>query len=340
MPSTASPSVALVAIASDDFTRAPLADDPSTTLARMAAVGQLQPLADARAHSRAALHDWQLAVLDAVGLSEARDRFPSAAVSQRGRTGAVEASECWAHLACVHFEAGLNDMAAALLTGEQALSDEDRSAIAGTLAAHLQADGYALHAEEGGEWCVRCPRELLVETLPPEAAFKMSIKEALPSGTDAAELRRVMTEMQMLLHDHPSNERRARAGLLAANSVWFWSVGSIAPSGASAALPPAFGRVDYLKGLYSLHAQPVHAEAFDVQSIVETARTSGSALAVIEPENFESLEAQWLRPLSWLLRIGTFSRLRVYYAGWRVTLQRSDLLRFWRRSLPPSRWSA
>ncbi len=323
-----------------DLVQSFLAQDASTTLARIAAVGRLQRMSQTRAPSIAALHDWQLGLLDALGLREASDRFPSASISQLGDAPADSPSECWAHLTCVHFAAGMNDVAATVLEGEIALTQEDLYEIATTLSAHLRSDGYELGRRTGTVWRLRCPRGLRAETMPPEAAFRTSLKEALPSGANAAELRRLMTELQMLLHEHPVNVRRERAGLPAANAAWIWSVGNALPAVQNVRFPAAFGTEDYLKGLYSLHAQTVHTQDFDVRTIVDAARESGESVAVIAPRSFEALEREWVSPLVWLLKIGTFSRLVLYVASWRLELHRFDLVRFWRRSLPPSRWPA
>ena len=47
----------------------------------------------------------------------------------------------------------------------------------------------------------------------------------LPDGADGPFVRRVLTELQMVMHDHPVNRARERAGRLAANSLWLWGGG-------------------------------------------------------------------------------------------------------------------
>jgi hypothetical protein len=49
----------------------------------------------------------------------------------------------------------------------------------------------------------------------------------MPEGAQAAPLRRLQNEMQMLLYTHPVNDRRQAAGLLAVNSFWVSGAGAL-----------------------------------------------------------------------------------------------------------------
>lgn len=332
------PALALVICAGPQGTPFTASIDTRSTLARMASLGQLSLLPHVGERSAAALSAWEVSLLDALGLSERRNDLPSAAVCYCGDSQTIPAaSEYWAHLTCVHFAAGMNDVAGSILAGDSALDEQDRAELAATLAAHLAADRYELHAASGGQWHVRCPRALEVQTLPPDVAFEAPLKEALPSGADAAELRRLMTEMQMLLHEHPVNVRRARAQQLPANACWMWSVANLRAA-PSAALPAAFGGESYLKGLYRLHSQTVRAESFDAATLRDAARASPYTIAVVRPNSAAALETDWLRPLFDAVRAGSFAQLVVYYDRWRLALRRRDLLRFWRAPLPLSAW--
>ena len=312
--------------------------DERSTLARMASLGHISPIAYARARDAAALKLWQVGVLDALGLSSLHAQFPSAALSQLGDSGTIPpATEYWAHLECVHFAPGMSDVAATTLAGRAAVTNQDRAELAASLAPHLASLGYELHTARD-EWRVRCPRALDVQTLPPALAFEVPLEDALPCGADAAELRRLMTEMQMLLHEHPVNARRARGGLPAANATWMWSVANLTREISSSALPAAFGDEPYLKGLYLLHSQTIRADTFDVAALLEGARASPTTIALVKPDAFVALETDWLQPLLGAVRSGVFAQLVVYFDRWRFALRRGDLLRFWRRPLPPSRW--
>lgn len=65
-------------------------------------------------------------------------------------------------------------------------------------------------------------------TYPPLFLANRNVSMFLPDGQEAAPWRRLMTEIQMLLHTHPINRQRELRGQLPINSVWFWG-GSALP---------------------------------------------------------------------------------------------------------------
>ena len=52
------------------------------------------------------------------------------------------------------------------------------------------------------------------------------IRDCLPAGRDGAQIRKLTNELQMLLHEHPVNIRRAARGLAPVNSIWLWGFGT------------------------------------------------------------------------------------------------------------------
>jgi len=301
------------------------------TLTLLASRGRVRELPDA-----GALQPWQFGVLDALGQTDAADRFPSAPLVRIGETGQIT-TECWAQLQCVHFAAGMNEMRGVLLAGNARVTANEQSELTATIAAHLSADGYELVARGCGEWLVRCPRPIQARTLAPDVAFRGPLHRALPNGKDAASLRRLMTEMQMLLHEHPVNAARAQRGVPAVNAIWFWGLGSVAgPSEASIALPSAFGSEAYLKGLYLLHSQAVRELPMPLED--KRSLRASRSLTVVDATELDVLESRWLAPLARALRRGVVEQLAVYLDRWRIDVARRDLLKFWRRALEPRHW--
>lgn len=60
---------------------------------------------------------------------------------------------------------------------------------------------------------------------PPHDITHQGIEGHLPQGEGAEELIRLMTDAQMLLHQHPVNLKRKQSGQLTANSIWLWGHG-------------------------------------------------------------------------------------------------------------------
>jgi 2,3-bisphosphoglycerate-independent phosphoglycerate mutase len=60
---------------------------------------------------------------------------------------------------------------------------------------------------------------------PPHDITHQGIEEHLPKGEGADRLMALMNASQLILHNHPVNERRVRLGLTSANSIWLWGHG-------------------------------------------------------------------------------------------------------------------
>lgn len=60
---------------------------------------------------------------------------------------------------------------------------------------------------------------------PPHDISSQSIEGYLPQGDGAAKLHELMNSSQMLLADHPVNNRRVAMGEVPANSIWLWGHG-------------------------------------------------------------------------------------------------------------------
>jgi 2,3-bisphosphoglycerate-independent phosphoglycerate mutase len=92
-----------------------------------------------------------------------------------------------------------------------------------------------------------------IKTTPPHDITEQKIGAYLPAGDGDKELIKLMTEAQMLLHDHPINMKRHQQGKREANATWPWGQGK-APQMPS--LTERFGlkgsvisAVDLIKGI-------------------------------------------------------------------------------------------
>jgi hypothetical protein len=165
------------------------------------------------------------------------------------------------------------------------------------------------------------------------------LESALPRGKDAGSVRRLMTELQMLLHDPPVNERRQRAGLPVINALWPWGSGTGAAAG-STSLPAAFGKAPYLRGIYNSDPHSIHPAPTDCAELLRSVTPRSRAVAVVAVEDQAVLEESWVAPLARALAVGQLSRLDLVLDDWHLDVSRSSLRKFWRKSLPPSQWAA
>ena len=93
------------------------------------------------------------------------------------------------------------------------LTRADADALIATLNAHFAGDGLAFVAPRPDAFFVRAPSTPRLATHSPGAALGRPLHQLLPEGADADAWRRWHSEVEMLLHEHPVNVERERAGL-------------------------------------------------------------------------------------------------------------------------------
>jgi hypothetical protein len=208
------------------------------------------------------------------------------------------------------------------------------------LAEHLRASNCELHSIKSPvpAWLIAADRAFDVVTACPDAAAANELERVMPRGPQAGALRRLMTELQMLLHEHPVNDARARRGLPAINALWLWGTGALAPLQSHKTLPPAFGDEPYLNGIYKLHRQSVQALPGTCNELLCAIATAQRAIAVVPVAGIDSLETQWIEPLRRALAAGAIDRVDLILDGWHLDVSRASMRRFWRRPLPPAQW--
>jgi hypothetical protein len=299
-------------------------------LARLAGRGSVAPRQlDARSDS---LHT---AVLDALQLRSVAEKYPSAAVMRTGTTN-ERAAGFWLRVQPVHFIAGLDRITTVVLRGAGRMTAAERSSLDPMFTEHLQSSGLELHAAHD-EWLLRSASPLRLQTVTPEFAAANPLSEILPRGADAGPIRRLMTEMQMLLHEHPVNAGRQARGAPAINAVWVHGEG-ILNDVSSVSLPAGYGEDPFLRGIYRLHDQTVGAKPADAKSLL--AQLRGPTVAAIDAPDLDALEAQWLAPLARALLSGAITQLTLMFDEWQVSVARADMFKLWRRERRPTEWAA
>jgi hypothetical protein len=301
-------------------------------LARIAGRGAMRIITT----SAVDLDPWRTELLSALGLGASMAHYPQAAV-MRFADADDGADGCWLLATPMHFAAGLTDLTPTALEGDSAVGREERTQLAAMLAPHLREAGLDLHEQADGAWLLRSERLLEVETATPAAVVIRGIDAAMPKGRDAAALRRLLTELQMLLHEHPVNLARARRSAPAVNAVWLHGVGAVGRIERHA-LPEAYGKDAYLRGVYRLHERHAPATASHADELL--ARMRSSAVAVLTVGTLDDLEARWLAPLLHALRSGSISQLDLVLDRWRLTMDRNALFKFWRGARSPGQWTA
>ncbi|HEX5787609.1 MAG TPA: hypothetical protein VFY03_05480 [Woeseiaceae bacterium] len=151
----------------------------------------------------------------------------------------------------------------------------------------------------------------------------------LPQGDDARGQRRLVSEIEMALHEHPVNEERAAAGEPPVNGFWLWGGGEAPPAG-SERLPPLFGDDPVLRGYWLARGATCARWPGSVGRCLEDSPSGFVAVAPPGPPMDDLLD-----DLRRALAHGRLDRLVLRFAnGLRANVSRAHLLRIWRRRHP------
>ena len=160
------------------------------------------------------------------------DHWPVAALTRRIDAGEVpaERGDTWLRADPAHVAPDLNG--ARLLGWSEGLGlyAEDVHAFLPALRPLFGDAGFQLDAPHPARWYLRLPAGTRLPALPgPDDALGGDLFAALPQGDDAAarRWRSLITEVQVLLHQHPRNRERAALGRPAINALWFWGAGQL-----------------------------------------------------------------------------------------------------------------
>jgi hypothetical protein len=302
-------------------------------LERLAARGSWQRGIDPAELAAGGLRPWQRSLLASLGLELFAARLASAPVVALA-TPFIDPNAYWMHAELVHLVAGIETLSMSMLASDE-LGVAEREALRASVAAHVACDGFELLTAPDGSWLIRSQRRFEVATCCPEVALAIDAHTAMPQGRDANPLRRLMTELQMLLHAHPVNVARESRGLRVANGIWLWGTGTLPPPDQiprPEALPKAVGNPLFLQGLWQLLEHTSEPAALDGAELL--ARCAGRTLAVEPVTDVATLEAQWIAPLSRALAMRRLASLELVLEGGRLQIDRRALRRVWRRSRP------
>lgn len=115
-----------------------------------------------------------------------------------------------------------------LACGRMQLGMDDALALAEPLKPVFGDAGMTLEVSSPDRWHLRLPPGTpLPSFASPEQALGEDLFQHLPEGTEGRRWRALLTEVQVLLHQHPLNARRRESGLPPVNSLWLWGGGSL-----------------------------------------------------------------------------------------------------------------
>ncbi len=189
-------------------------------LARLAPepVEQSEPLSLSAPHERALARALALPMVDGM--------IPWAALQARQT---LAADGAWAFITPCHWKIGSQHvvMSGAALPD---FSDQDGMALLSAMQPYFAEDGISLHYQQPTRWLAQSELFNGLATASLDRASGHDVSDWLPTDSRAGKLRRLQSEMQMLLYDHPVNESRSERGLPVVNSFWLSGTGALAPA--------------------------------------------------------------------------------------------------------------
>lgn len=281
---------------------------PDLLSADRAALARCAPLARVVAFATgtpAVAPDIDTAIVAATGLPPGTPVAPFAAAG----AGFAPADACVLRADPVALVAGRDDV---LLAGRvDDLAPADAAALVGVLNAHFAGDGLEFHAPRPDAWFVAVRGDARPETTP-LSAVRGAIGAHLPRGPHGAVWRRWLSEMQMLLHEHPVNAARESRGKAPVTGIWISSGGTLPAAGVpqDVAFYAPEGRIgDVARGL----ARAAGREAAPVPAAFAALPGGGDALVVVPPvahaDALTEFERAWLAPAVAALEHGRLARL-------------------------------
>lgn len=242
---------------------------------------------------------------------------------------------CWWRADPVHLEADRDQLVMLPQAALEVTADEGRL-FAETFNQSYAAEGFTLETPQPERWYLRTPFNWQCRGWEPARLAGQPVTEFMPTGPDENPVRKLMTEIQMLLHEHPVNQARESAEKLAINSLWLWGGGRLPQS-----VPQTPARIittqPLVRGLALLASR--QSESWPVTSLEQFAE--GESLLALGMSDFGDdagrLEKQLIMPLWRALASGRVGEIRCYAGGSRLfVLSRNSAWRFWCRSRPLS----
>lgn len=211
------------------------------------------------------------------------------------------------------------------------------------LETQLEADGWHFHLGAADKWYLQTPLGEAPDWIWIDQVAGKDLRQvhSLMSGHQSWRTR--LTEIQMLLYQHPVNLAREARGVPIINSLWFWGKGhktSLMPSGVGC----VFASNDVCVGLANAAGIPTQVptpEALDlsieedylvfIDSLNRPATTDD--LPAWQAE-LDRLDSEWFSLISDKLDSHSLSRVHFYTENYQWIIRPKRFLHRWKRTQP------
>jgi hypothetical protein len=138
----------------------------------------------------------------------------------------AQASGAWGFITPCHWQIATNHIT---MSGQKLpdFSDTESRALMAAMQPYFEEDGIQLRYEHPMLWLAQGEIFNGLATASLDRVAGRNVEHWMPRSPQAAPLRRLQNEMQMLLYTHPVNDARAARGVLPVNSFWLSGTGSL-----------------------------------------------------------------------------------------------------------------
>jgi hypothetical protein len=259
------------------------------------------------------------------------DRWSQAALTRAADAGIDDATpHAWLRADPAYIRPDINGARLLAIGSTLGIEQADVDALLPALRPVFGDSGFILDAPHPSRWYLRLPREARLPAFAsPQDALGEDVfdHDAFATSRDVPEARRwrvLLSETQVVLHNHPHNAARTAAGKVPVNALWCWGGGTL-PDGIAGAAPTLYSDDPLLHGIArvgKLQAKPLDAFAnADAEALVDL-RGTRDPRALLE---------RWLPPI--VDGIAKRGITLDFADGAQFVLHGNQRWRFWRRPL-------
>lgn len=253
------------------------------------------------------------------------DHWPLAALTRRVDASDAEGAR-WLRADPAHIRPDINGARLMACGDALQLDRGDADAFLPALKPLFGDTGFPIDAPIPGHWYLRLPREAKLPAFSePADALGGDLFDHIPDGDAGRRWRSLLSEAQVILHQHPRNALRTAQGRLPVNSLWFWG-GGVLPD----AVASGHARLQSDDEI----ARAIAHGACAVESLPERYLEAGDDLLVDlrHLRDVARLQREWWQPAAASIANGTLQGLRLDFGdGHVVDIARSQRWRFWRK---------
>ncbi len=168
------------------------------------------------------------ALAQALGLPVNDGLIPWAALQASQRAELAPMGGAWAFITLCHWQVNIHHVAMSHLPLPD-LGAPESDALLAAMQPYFEEDGIRLHPDQPGRWLAQGEVFADIASASTDRVVGRNLEAWMPRSKQAAPLRRLQNEMQMLLYTHAVNDARSARGVVPVNSFWLSGTGALPP---------------------------------------------------------------------------------------------------------------